>query len=323
MTSLGLTANLQGNRAWWPPGASFAIDFTTRQAMRNGVALPLSEAMSFTRASTRLARTSAGRWQSFGVNEPAITDLGLSVEPARTNLVLANTADSGPGLILTDVTRTALAAGDSPALDNHGKRIVQGGGSTAAFYFSSFAGLISAGSVHTISACFKYDGSARFLRFLISDNVSVVRQTWIDLVDKTVGNVTAGSTATLTPLIDGWVHVALTTTPFPNTTGGGQFGAISVEGMGSVGRISGSFKMWGGQVERDAATPTSPIYTIGAATARAADKLNLLLPSADQVLTYYLADGSEITRPYSGAPSEIPADLPHPFITRIAAAQIV
>ncbi len=320
MTSLGLTANLQGNRAWWPPGASFAIDFTTRQAMRNGVALPLWEAMSFTRASMRLARTSAGRWQTFGVNEPAITDLGLSVEPARTNLVLANTADSGPGLILTDVTRTALAAGDSPALDNHGKRIVQGGGSTAAFYFGSFAGLISAGSVHTISACFKYDGGARFLRFLISDNVSVVRQTWIDLVDKTVGNVTAGSTATLTPLIDGWVHVALTTTPFPNTTGGGQFGVVAVEAMGNAIRTTGSYKIWGGQLEIDTNNSTSPILTYGTGSSRSSDMVALLMPPGQQSLVLHMQDGTTRSAQTIGEGYSIPNDLRVSIMRCVSAA---
>lgn len=80
MGGLGLNITNTALRPWWPADAVLAIDFVTGQAMRNRVICPLSEAMRFTRAP-KSARTAPGKWQSFGVNVPAIADLGISIEP--------------------------------------------------------------------------------------------------------------------------------------------------------------------------------------------------------------------------------------------------
>lgn len=319
MTGLGLNDTRIGPRHWWPADATFAIDFTSGLAMRNRVICPLAEAMSLTRPSAKLARDSAGRWHSFAANVPAITDLGLSIEPERTNLVLANTANAGPGLVSVGTTRTNLAAGDSPALDGHGKLVTQGGGGSDALYFGPFTNLITAGSTHAVSACFKYAGSTRYLRMVLSDNISVVRECWIDLVDRLIGNISPGSTARLVELADGWLHIELTAGPFPTTTPNAQLGVVSALAMGDPARLPGSYKMWGGQTEKDQVSATSPILTFGTAGARAADHVTLALPTGGQSMRIDSADNSTQTFAVAGGNYSVPPNLLSVPVHRIIA----
>lgn len=317
MPGLGLSDTQIGPRHWWPADATFAIDFASGIAMRNRVICPLAEAMSLTRPSAKLARDSAGRWHSFAANIPAITDLGLSIEPERTNLVLANTANSGAGFGPNNTAiRTNLAPGDSPSGDAFGKLVTQGAGASDALYIGGFTGLITAGSTHAVSAAFKYSGSTRYLRIVLSDNVSVVRECWVDLLEKAASNASPGSTARLTPLADDWLGLELIAANFPNTTGSGAIGAISVASMGSTARIAGSYKMWGGQLEKGETISTSPILTEGAALARAADNAVLHLPPGSQQLSLELADGTTQLVSVPGGNYALPVNPTQPVIRR-------
>ncbi|MFN4211117.1 MAG: hypothetical protein ACK4G5_11145 [Devosia sp.] len=323
MTGLGLSDIRTGARPWWPADAIFAIDFTTGLAMRNRVICPLSEAMSFTRPSPRLARDSAGRWRGFAANVPAITDLGLSIEPERTNLVLANTANSGIGFAANNTAiRTDLAPGDSPAGDAFGKLVTQGAGPTDALYMGGFAGLITAGSTHAVSAAFKYSGSTRYLRIVLSDNVSLVRECWVDLVDKVTSHVSPGSTATLTPLIDNWLHFELIAANFPNTTGSGAIGIISVTALSNTTRLAGSYKMWGGQLEKEQVKATSPILTTGTTDARSADNVTLHLPQGPQRLHIQGSEGMTDAIVVSGEDYFLSLDFAGAVIRNIVATAV-
>lgn len=321
MGGLGLSGASAPPRAWWPAEATFAVDFVTGLAMRNRVICPLSEAMSFSRASTKFARAASGFWQSFAPNVPAITDLGISIEPERTNLVVANTANSGIGFVSTGTTRTDLAFGDSPAGDAFGKLVTQGGGATDALYFGLFNGLITAGSRHTVSASFKYSGSVRYLRLLLSDNVSEVSQCWLDLVDKTISNASPGATVRLIPLVDNWMHLELTTGAFASTTSNAQFGVVAVTGIGSPTRLGGSYRMWGGQVEQGAALATSPILTASGPTTRASDTIIFNLNTGPQRVTIVLSDGSAFDEFVPGGPYT-PTGLSQHLIRRVSTAPI-
>lgn len=90
--SLGLRPPEPGQ--WWPQGASLAADFVSRRYMRNGVAASAAETFLFARASGRLAPDLAGQYHHFAPHVPAITDAGLSLEPASVEL-LRNTAFAG------------------------------------------------------------------------------------------------------------------------------------------------------------------------------------------------------------------------------------
>lgn len=100
-----------GNRPapWWPPDALYAADFPLGRYMRAGMGVSAAQALSFSRASSKLAQDLAGTWQSFAPDMPAITDRGMLLEPARTNAI-RNSAGSGavtgtPGTLPTNWTR--------------------------------------------------------------------------------------------------------------------------------------------------------------------------------------------------------------------------
>lgn len=84
---LGLGIGARRPMRWWPEGALYAADFVNNRYMRNGAEISRASAFTFSRASTKLAEDSRGVWQHFGVDEPAITDRGLLLEPAATNMV--------------------------------------------------------------------------------------------------------------------------------------------------------------------------------------------------------------------------------------------
>ena len=97
MPSPGASAALRGRKDYFP-GASFGADFTRgryklgkRQA-RNPASLP---GWTFTRASTGYAETAAGALVAFASGAPRITDKGLLVEEAGTNLALGSALTGG------------------------------------------------------------------------------------------------------------------------------------------------------------------------------------------------------------------------------------
>ena len=91
--NLGLTGLRQGG-AWWPANACFMADFIGNRYMSGGSPIAAADAFSFSRTTSKLAAGSNGLWTSFGPNVPALTDRGLSIEPAATNL-LPNAALAG------------------------------------------------------------------------------------------------------------------------------------------------------------------------------------------------------------------------------------
>lgn len=109
--NLGLTGLRQGG-AWWPANACFMADFIGNRYMSGGSPIAAADAFSFSRTTSKLAAGNNGLWTSFGPNVPALTDRGLSIEPAATNL-LPNTALAGG----TPATYTAIGnAGLPPGL---------------------------------------------------------------------------------------------------------------------------------------------------------------------------------------------------------------
>jgi len=79
---------------WWLPGASVDLDFDSGRYYDSSTANPraATDFLSCTRASTGYAKDSSGNWISFGSNILRITDLGILVEDARTNLFLNSQA---------------------------------------------------------------------------------------------------------------------------------------------------------------------------------------------------------------------------------------
>lgn len=91
---------LMGRPGWVLPGASADFSFMGGRYFAQGGANELSSVLSTSRASTGLAQTSGGSWVSFPANTPRITDQGLLVEEARTNLFLNSNAPATQNVTL-------------------------------------------------------------------------------------------------------------------------------------------------------------------------------------------------------------------------------
>src|SRR5690554_5411011 len=68
-----------------PARAAYGAAFAAGRFSRAGRNVPAGQAFSVSRASARFAADSIGHWHQFAPDRPAITDLGLSVEPETTN----------------------------------------------------------------------------------------------------------------------------------------------------------------------------------------------------------------------------------------------
>lgn len=272
----------------WPAEARFGIDFITGHSLANGRYGPLNNALALTRATSRLVRTQSGRWQNVAPGQPAISDLGLSLEPERSNMIIFNTGNSGAGVTLTGTTLSGLAAGDSPAGDAHGKRAVQGNASTDGIARHSLS--ILGGATYSWSQSFKYDGSANWIRFVFSDNVAHGLNIWLNLQTMSVGTTSYFGSGVLlghalTPEGDGWHRLSMTGT-VPNTASGALTTHACIAN-GSSTRQAGSYRLWGTQME--AGGPTSPILTFGTGETRQQDQAVLPLPAGAHTLRQWRA----------------------------------
>lgn len=114
MRRMGLKLNnpaLQPQIGWWPGDATMAMDVITAQAMKAGVAAPLSSLINCSRASSGSAEMQDGTWLEFSANELRRTDRGLLIEEGRTNICPYSENDpqwtgygSTPPAVQSDVT---------------------------------------------------------------------------------------------------------------------------------------------------------------------------------------------------------------------------
>lgn len=116
-SAIGVTSGGNRRLAWWPESASYAADFRAGLYMRGGEAIGQAAAFSVERETPRLAKTSAGHWQEFEPDTPALTDLGLSVLSAGTNGIrnssMVGTIAGAPGTVPNHWTFSGGAAGAS------------------------------------------------------------------------------------------------------------------------------------------------------------------------------------------------------------------
>jgi hypothetical protein len=153
------------NAAFWP-GASLALDFTTGQG-RNGLgygaqSITSLSGWSFSRTGTEYEANSSGSLVSFASGVPAITDLGLQVWEARTNLVLqsntlnnaswtnnANISFGTPGTFIDGTSTFALLTATS----------------TNACRAEVGPITVASGATYTLSAYFKAGSANGFIRW--------------------------------------------------------------------------------------------------------------------------------------------------------------
>lgn len=288
---------LSGRANWALRGSSVDLDFTHSRAAVNGRPGSLTSLLTTTRASTGYAATSSGLLVPFSSNIPRITDLGLLVEQAATNLALWSQAGNGNWGTSNVVLTNNVAA--APNGTTTATKIVES--ATTSLHNSYNANLpITAGSTYTFTAFLKV-GERNFGRLdLVNSGAANGAFAEFDLTAGTIVSHGVYGTGTyissaITALANGWYRVSLTgvvdassTAAYPDIALENASKATSYAGDGTSG-----FYAWGFQLELGAFA-TSYIPTTTVAVTRAADAIALndptkvLTPSGTIVVAYSL-----------------------------------
>lgn len=131
---------------WVLPGASADIDFTHARAWAGGNA-SLASLLTASRASSGMAQNVNGGWLSFGANAPRISDQGLLVEQAATNLFLHSSAPATQTITLGATGSYTLTAWGAS-----GSATVAAGTATGSGFGTATASLKGAQVTFTITA---------------------------------------------------------------------------------------------------------------------------------------------------------------------------
>lgn len=131
---------------WVLPGASADIDFTHGRAWAGGSA-SLASLLTASRASGGMAQNANGGWLSFAANVPRISDQGLLVEQAATNLFLHSSAPA-----TQTITLGATGSYTLTCWGTSGSAIVAAGTATGSGFGTATASIKGAQVTFTITA---------------------------------------------------------------------------------------------------------------------------------------------------------------------------
>jgi len=249
------------------PGASVALDFVNNRyrlassQTGNPANLP---GWTFTRASTGYAETAAGALVAFASGAPRITDKGLLVEEARTNLLLRSQEFDNASWGKTNATVTAdntaapdgtLTADKVAATASLSTTISQAATATAAASVFSIYGKKGSGATDANRFLFR--------NFTTATNLLSITVDW----DTGVVTHMSGAGATSQQMANGWWRIIMPATS--GITAGDLL--VCYAAFNTTVETAGEFAyLWGAQLE-DGAFPTSYIPTAGASATRAAD----------------------------------------------------
>lgn len=285
---LGLGINRGATHTpWWPENAVMAIDFVSGLAMCNAVMRPWHELVSFARASVKFAPDSQGRWQQFAADAPAITDLGVLLEPAAANLVpyangltgwapsRVNLQEGHPDPVGgSSACRVTITGDDDPVVM---QVFSPGALAGRTFTHSIFARLVDAKGMSPGLGLLNYDGALEQVHI----NAFSIDQSW----RRYTFTFTFGSVggASLTSRLD----------PF-NPQGDTVIPAAAID-------------VWGWQIE-EVGTATSPVFASGPGSSRAADDLKLLLPAGTATLHLQYHGGAVQSLSVGPGSVDVPTD---------------
>lgn len=268
--------------------ASFGADFALGQYQLGGAryaTAPTLPGWTFTRASTGYAETAAGALVAFASGAPRITDKGLLVEEARTNLLLQSQTFDNASWTSTGATISANAA-VAPDGTTTADRITSAG---------SLAVLQSAvvASTSCTLTCYvkKGSGASQANRFGIRNSTTATDLVFvrIDLDTGAITYTVGASGGSSTAMGNGWWRVVVTVST-GITSGDSIISYVGFVGAATSGQYA---DFWGAQLEAGA-FPTSYIPTTTASATRAADVASisgLSIPAPFTLVAEYVKNG--------------------------------
>ena len=244
---LGLDLSLSTVTSRGGKGPALALDFAAGRYQSGGVSKSLGDLseVSFARAGAGLAFDAVGGLVSFAANVPRITDAGLLLETAATNLLTHSSPAAGSWFPAGPV-RTA---GEADPLGGASGCRLSFPASADAFCYAVVA---LAATAHVVSIFARTASGTKAFRLAYFDGTSAHFS----------GDVVATTT---------WTRFSFA---FVGTGAGGESISIVNDGSGQAGDLWVAMA----QVELGSG-PSSPIETVGSPVTRAADVASVVIPA--------------------------------------------
>jgi hypothetical protein len=199
---------------WWLSGASVDLDFRNgRYYDSSNILAGLSNLLSISRASIGYAKTSGGMLTQFSSGVMRITDLGLLIEDARTNLCLSSgdLRAAGEGNAVSGWTAqatTATLSGTAPDGSSTATQITATAGTGDHERFQLFAHSNTA--VCTFSVFLKA-GTTSWAQVQVN-GLQADHSAFFNLSAGTIGTLGTNSSASIEAYQNGWYRCVVTST---------------------------------------------------------------------------------------------------------------
>jgi hypothetical protein len=250
--------------------------------------------LTFTRASAGFAETSDGRLVEFASGAPRITDRGVLIEVARTNLLTYSQEFDNAAWTKTNTTVTANAT-TAPDGTTTAEKLVE----NSATDFHTVRPTTSVGTI-TATECLSVFAKASE-RSWLALQMGSSRTAYFNLSAGTIGTTSANTTATMTALANGWYRCSVAGERVANQ--GNQILLASADNTASyAGDGTSGIFIWGAQLEA-ASSFSSYIPTVAASAIRAADQAEATLAGVAYPLSMFGA--FQLTALVSGASQNV------------------
>ncbi|GEM_PF-2236514 len=305
-----ITRPWPGRTSWWQDGAVYVADFANNRYMKSGTHIARAEAIDFARASSKHAQSASGAWLPFAPDSPAITDRGISVEPASMRVSARPATPTNWNGIGTAAT---VQSGAFLGLFSNAARVASTGQTWHRIQATNIS--LTGGETYGVTVLYAAGTSGRCRIILRHDNAQTESTVTGPVGHLDVASSFAGTISGLTQdIMNGGIHrIRLLFQPTSTS-------ASFCLGMGPDSTTAGTdIVMIAGWVETS--SPSSPILDNPSGQAlRAADTLTLKLPEGPHDLKLTFEDDSEqIIAGVSGNYALDPAALYRRMIRRIAA----
>ncbi|WP_416347071.1 phage head spike fiber domain-containing protein [Devosia sp.] len=306
--------------AWWPPDAVWAVDFVQRRAMLAGLPADFASSFGISRAGGKLVRNGQGRFEAVGANTASLTEAGLLVEDAGSNLCTYAADPSQAAWFRNSIT---LASGLADPAGADGAWLITETGGGAALSRQPMS--ITQGATYSLTRIVRR-GNFDWMRVTVGDaSFAGATLCWYNLSTAAAGSVsqTAGGFGHLSQkieqLADGYIaitqsFVAPGTQLNISLTSAAADGSTTRADLGSGPGMGGQYGHWMTQLELGAASS----LMISGVTPASRPAEQLVLPDAPTsgTLTAVFSDGTSQSLSLA---APLPASFAKPVIARLVA----